>query len=121
MIQLLPRPSVTRKTFSLYPAIRPLFGNSHVCSGSGTAFQATWPPCLLLRGSRLNRGKVDIDDPRGRNPPPVADVDRHWLGRPGIAMCGRLSIGKGYLGVRRGWSVLPCVRPVDAAHMCSWP
>ena len=29
MVQLLPRPSVTRKTFSLYPATRPLFGNGH--------------------------------------------------------------------------------------------
>jgi hypothetical protein len=36
---------------------------------------------------------------------------------PLYAMCGRLSLGKGFL--RWGasaWSVRPCVRPVDAAH-----
>jgi hypothetical protein len=27
---------------------------------------------------------------------------------------------EGCVGVLRGWSVLPCVRPVDAAHMCRW-
>jgi hypothetical protein len=37
--------------------------------------------------------------------------------RQSLAMCGRLSVGKGCLGVLRGWSVLPCVRPVDAAHV----
>ena len=31
------------------------------------------------------------------------------------AMCGRLPIGKGFSEVMHGWSVLPCVRPVDAA------
>jgi len=31
------------------------------------------------------------------------------------AMCGRLPVGKGFSEVMHGWSVLPCVRPVDAA------
>jgi len=30
-------------------------------------------------------------------------------------MCGRLPVGKGFFGMMHGWSVLPCVRPVDAA------
>jgi hypothetical protein len=35
-------------------------------NGSGTAFQATWPPCLLLRMSRRNRGKADVRGSNGR-------------------------------------------------------
>jgi hypothetical protein len=30
-------------------------------------------------------------------------------------MCGRLPVGKSFLEVMHGWSVLPCVRPFDAA------
>src|SRR5688572_4716614 len=35
-------------------------------------------------------------------------------------MCGRLPVGKGFSEVMHGWSVLPCVRPVDAA-LFAWP
>jgi hypothetical protein len=44
---------------------------------------------------------------------------RHWrvtVGCPLSAMCGRLRVGKKNLHVA-GWSVQPCVRPLDAVHM----
>ena len=34
-------------------------------------------------------------------------------------MCGRLSVGKGFLDVAALWSVRPCVRPVGAARMAA--
>jgi hypothetical protein len=60
-------------------------------------------------------------DPRSdragpRHPQAPLPLDPRALSRP-----RPLSVGKGCLGVLRGWSVLPCVRPVDAAHMCRWP
>src|SRR5258706_10749653 len=33
------------------------------------------------------------------------------------AMCGRLRVGKDFLHVLQHWSVQPCVRPFNAAHM----
>ena len=36
---------------------------------------------------------------------------------PGCAMCGRLRVGKSLFHVLQHWSVQPCVRPLDAAHM----
>ena len=32
-------------------------------------------------------------------------------------MCGRLRVGKSFFHVLQHWSVQPCVRPFDAAHM----
>src|ERR1039457_6377233 len=32
-------------------------------------------------------------------------------------MCGRLRVGKSFLHVLQHWSVQPCVRPFNAAHM----
>ena len=33
------------------------------------------------------------------------------------AMCGRLRVGKSFFHVLQHWSVQPCVRPFNAAHM----
>ena len=41
--------------------------------------------------------------------------------RTSCAMCGRLSLGKGFLDVMRSRSVRPCVRPVGAARIGRWP
>ncbi len=37
--------------------------------------------------------------------------------RQEIAVCGRLSFGKGFLEALHRWSVRPCVRPVGAVRM----
>jgi len=34
-----------------------------------------------------------------------------------LPMCGRLRVGKSFLHVLQHWSVQPCVRPFNAAHM----
>src|ERR1019366_8008487 len=36
---------------------------------------------------------------------------------PFCAMCGRLRVGKSFFHVLQHWSVQPCVRPFNAAHM----
>jgi hypothetical protein len=52
---------------------------------------------------------------------PNAAVLSGLLDRPLVAMCGRLPFGKSFLLVLRLRSVLPCVRPVDAASHRRWP
>jgi hypothetical protein len=57
-------------------------------SGSGTAFQASWPPCLLLRMKPPKTVGKRTSTTLTAGISPVADVVRNWLGRLGIAKTG---------------------------------
>jgi hypothetical protein len=56
--------------------------------GSGTAFQASWPPCLLLRMKPPKTAGKRTSTTLTAGFSPVADVVRSWLGRLGIATTG---------------------------------